>query len=86
MAYINLGSYNIDGSSYSFVNLNLQGKELDLLGENFKYYQHLRYIDLSQNQLKDISDVVYIPHLLTLNASENQIENIDFFNTNPDSL
>ena len=64
-------SKTYDGASYAFTNLNIEEKELEELGETLRAYQHLRNISMAKNQLKDISDVVYIPHLLVLNAGEN---------------
>lgn len=60
-----------DGASYAFTNLVLEEKELEELGESLRSYLHLRVLSLAKNQFKDISDVLYIPNLLTLNASEN---------------
>jgi Leucine-rich repeat (LRR) protein len=66
--------------------LTLEEKELEELGEHLRAYQHLRFLSLSKNQLKDVSDVIYLPFLLTLNASENQIASLDFLTAARDSL
>ncbi|CDW77484.1 leucine-rich repeat-containing protein 23 [Stylonychia lemnae] len=78
--------YVIDGSSYAYVNLNLEEKELQELGDQLRLYQHLRFLNLSKNQLQDLSEVTYLPYLLTLNTSENQINDITFFRNSPNSL
>ena len=75
-----------DGASYAFTNLVLEEKELEELGEGLRSYLHLRVLSLAKNQFKDISDVLYIPNLLTLNASENQIASIEFLTGGRDSL
>eukprot|EP00347_Sterkiella_histriomuscorum_P017186 403350341 len=75
-----------DGSSYAYVNLNLEEKELEELGDHLRLYQHLRFLNLSKNQLKDINEITYLPYLLTLNASENQIQDIGFFESNTEAL
>lgn len=79
-------SKTYDGASYAFTNLIIEEKELEELGETLRGYQHLRNLSLAKNQLKDISEVLYIPHLLVLNASENQIASIDFLSNARDSL
>ena len=72
--YYNLllfSTLQIDGSSYAYVNLNLEEKELEELGDHLRLYHHLRFLNLSKNQLKNISELAYLPYLLTVNASEN---------------
>ena len=66
----------LDGSSYAFVNLNIDEKELEELGDQLRLNQHLRYLSAAKNSFKDITEVTYLPYLLTLNFSENQIEDI----------
>jgi len=75
-----------DGSSYAFTNLTLEEKELEELGESLRNYQHLRFLSLSKNQLKEIAEIIYLPYLLTINAAENQIASIDFLSIAQDSL
>lgn len=64
----------------------LDEKEIEELGEALRSYQHVRFLSIQKNQLKDISEVLHIPHLLTLNASENQVASIDFLTGARDSL
>lgn len=75
-----------DGASYAFTNLTLDEKELEELGDGLRGYQHIRFLSLSKNQLKDFSDITYIPHLLTVNMAENQVASIDFLTGARDSL
>lgn len=75
-----------DCTSYAFTSLNLEEKELEEMGECLRQYQHLRFLSLSKNQLKEVSEVLYIPFMLTLNLSENQIASIDFLSSARDSL
>jgi len=77
---------NIDGSSYAYVKLDLEEKELEELGDSLRLYQHLRYLNLSKNSLKDIQEIVHLPLLLTCNASSNQIEDASFLSSNKESL
>jgi Leucine-rich repeat (LRR) protein len=66
--------------------LVLDEKEIEELGEALRGYAHIRFLSLQKNQIKDISEVLYIPHLLTLNAAENQIASIEFLSGARDSL
>lgn len=69
-----------DGSSFAFVNLDLEGKEVEDLGYELASYQNLRFINLNKNKLTSVSNVIpKIPYLLTLTANNNQIKTIDFF-------
>lgn len=45
MEVINL--FNVDGSSYAMVNLNIKGKEIDDLSDVLRAFQHIRYLDIS---------------------------------------
>jgi Leucine-rich repeat (LRR) protein len=62
---------NVVGDSYAYVNLNVEEKELEELGETLNGFPHLNYLNLSKNSLKDIKEVTCLPNLLTLNASAN---------------
>ena len=77
---------SFDGTTYAFVNLTLEEKEIQELGQLLRSYQHLRNVNLSKNELKDVAEVVHFPHLLNLNLSTNQIANIDFFADLRDTL
>jgi Leucine-rich repeat (LRR) protein len=79
-------SKTYDGASYAFTNLVLDEKEIEELGESLRSYQHIRFLSMQKNQLKDISEILYIPHLLTFNASENQVASIEFLAGARDSL
>ena len=45
-------------------------------------YSHLRYLNLSKNAIKDVREVSKLTYLLDLQASENQIESIEFLSNN----
>ncbi len=61
------------------VRLNLSGKGFDYTDRLLVRFKHLRYLDISKNLLQDISDVLQLPYLLTLNASDNRLSSIDVF-------
>jgi Leucine-rich repeat (LRR) protein len=75
-----------DGSSYAFTNLIIDEKEVEELGEGLRGYQHLRFLSLQKNQIKDVSEIIYLPYLLTLQGNENQIASIEFLTAARDSL
>ena len=61
----------IDGSTYAYVTLNVEEKEVEELGEHLRNYRNLRYLNFSKNSLKDVSEIVHIPYLLTLDINTN---------------
>ena len=69
-----------DGNSVAMMTLDLSGKEVCDMCPELSSYKHLRYIDLSGNKLPAIDDLKKIPHVLTLNASSNEITALDPFN------
>jgi hypothetical protein len=75
-----------DGASYAFTNLVLDEKEIEELGESLRGYQQLRFLSMQKNQLKDVSEIIYLPYLLTLQANENQVASIEFLTAARDSL
>lgn len=75
-----------DGASYAYTNLVLEEKELEELGEALRNYQHLRFLSVSKNQLKDVSEILHLPFLLTFQSAENQVASIDFLSTARDQL
>lgn len=75
-----------DGTSYAFSNLNLEEKEIQELGELLRPYKHLTNVNLSKNDLRDVSEVRHLTYILTLNASTNSVKDISFIEANPDCL
>ena len=39
-------------------------------------YEHLQHINLAKNDIREINVIAHFPHLLTFNASSNQIKSI----------
>lgn len=62
-----------NGLSHAYVRLDVAQKELTDISI-VKNYIHLRYIDLSNNNLKDISALNSLTHLLTLKADFNKLQ------------
>ena len=62
--------------------LNVEGLDIDDIGDSLRKFSHLRFLNLSKNYLRDISDIQFLPNLVSVNASSNLIENVDFLDTN----
>lgn len=75
-----------NGSSYAFTALDLSGKEVQELGAHLRPYGHLLTLNMSNNDIRDISEISNLEYLLQVNAATNQIKDISFFTANPDSL
>mmetsp|Transcript_47257 Transcript_47257/g.34551 ORF Transcript_47257/g.34551 Transcript_47257/m.34551 type:complete len:147 (+) Transcript_47257:135-575(+) len=74
---------NFDGSSYAMINLELKSKEIDELGDVMRLLVNVRYLDISDNLLTDITDVVFLPNLIKLDAQKNFIESLAFLANDP---
>jgi Leucine-rich repeat (LRR) protein len=75
-----------DGLSCVYTSLNLNKQKLEHLGNALLLFKHLRYITLNHNKLTDISFLSKLPHLCTIDASNNLIENIDFLSAEDNSF
>jgi len=58
--------------------LILEEKEIQELGVVLEPYVHLINVNLSKNDIRDVSTVLNMPSLVNLNASTNQIASIMF--------
>ena len=63
-----------------------QDPPLQELGPDIEQYQHLRSISLVKNELTAVHEIAKLPYILTINTSENQIANIDFFGTEKEAF
>jgi Leucine-rich repeat (LRR) protein len=77
---------NTDGLSYAYICLKLEEKELDDIGEDIGSYIHLRDINLSQNKFTQIDPIRHIPHLVNLDASKNEITDVNVLFSEPEKL
>lgn len=78
-------SRTADGSGYAFTRLTCCGKGVTTLPDKLQLYVHLRYIDISGNKIGDIAPFSKLPHVLTLNAAGNNIEDISCLSS-PEAL
>lgn len=74
---------NLDGKSYAYSTLNLEEKEIQELEDLLKPYVHLSNLNLSKNDIRDISCVADLPNLLSLTANTCAINSLDFMAANP---
>ncbi|CEL93479.1 unnamed protein product [Vitrella brassicaformis CCMP3155] len=70
-------SKTVDGSGYAFARLDCSGKEVSSLAEAVGDYTHIRFVQMSNNQIKDITPVSRLPHVLSLNCSQNGITQLE---------
>lgn len=66
----------------AYTRLNLSEKELERLFPVILRYKETRFLDVNTNSIPDISLVDGFENLSWLNASKNQIANIDMFSGN----
>jgi len=59
--------------------LEVIGQELEILPETLGTYQHLRYINLSNNKLSNVEVLWEIPHILKLELQKNSISSLEVF-------
>ena len=78
----------VDGSSYAFTCLNLAEQESPIqdLGELLRPYEHIQDLNISKNEVEDISTITAYNYLLVLDASTNAVASIGFLENSPDSL
>lgn len=56
------------------------GKNVQDLTDVLGIYKHLRDVNLSSNDIKDVSEVARLDYLVNLQASNNKIGSVRFFN------
>ncbi|KAM4603211.1 LOW QUALITY PROTEIN: leucine-rich repeat-containing protein 23-like [Discoglossus pictus] len=62
-----------NGLAHAFIKLDIKDRELtDIYLQSFV---HLRYVDLSQNSLREVSPLAGMTHLLSLRVDQNQLLN-----------
>lgn len=65
-----------DGLSHAFVKMSLNGNELTSI-EAASTYEHVRFVDVSENKIKSLSPLSSLEFLITIDAHGNQIEQVD---------
>jgi len=63
----------LDGSTIAYTDLNLEGLNLDGLGDQMTDFEHLRNLNLNKNKLDSIDKLRNLKYLQTLEARDNFI-------------
>merc|ERR1719436_1940805 len=71
------------GGDFAFARLDCSGRELTDLGNKVEDYKQLKHVVLSSNKLTDISKIAQLPHVLTLNADNNEVTSLACLAENP---
>lgn len=64
------------GLGFAFTRLDCSNKELTDLGNKVEDYTQLRHVILSGNKLNNIDAVTKLPHLLTLQLDNNEVNSL----------
>jgi Leucine-rich repeat (LRR) protein len=67
----------VGGGGFAFTKLDCSNKEITDLGNKVDAYKQLRHVILSQNKITDLTAIMKLPHLLTLQADENAVNQLD---------
>jgi Leucine-rich repeat (LRR) protein len=67
----------VDGTSVAMTKLQLPGMKLGDV-TSISLLNHVRHIDISSNFITDLSPLYGLEHLLSINASNNKIETVEF--------
>jgi len=62
-----------NGLAHAYVRLDIRQKEITDISI-LKHFIHLRYIDISNNKIKDLSSLGYLSQILTLKADQNLLK------------
>lgn len=71
-------SKTADNSSYAYVHLNASEKEIENVYEALQFYPHVRYLNLSTNQIKEVPHIEKMHSLLLAELQSNTIESALF--------
>ena len=72
-----------DGLSYAYTEIDLKEKEIDDLGTDIDNFTQILDFNASTNKLPNINCVKNMPYIIRIDASVNEIKDMDVFN-NPE--
>ena len=72
-----------DGLSYAYTEIDLKEKEIDDLGTDIDNFTQILNFNVSTNKLPNINCVKNMPYVIRIDASVNEIKDMDVFN-NPE--
>ena len=49
-------------------------------------FQHLQNVNLSKNDIRDVSEVMHLPYILNINANTNSVRDMKFFEMHSGSM
>lgn len=68
-----------DGSSVSFIKLDLENKELDIPSPLLSNYKHLRYMNLANNHFEQLDVLTSLQFLIKLDLKGNRLSSLSLF-------
>ena len=63
----------LDGDGYAFSKLDVSGKGIDSLGSSLPRFQHVRYLNLADNAVTDLTPAAGMYSLLAVDAKNNKL-------------
>lgn len=72
-----------DRKNYAFTRLEMVGQNIKTLEGEIAAYPELRYVNLSSNELLDLSPLSVLPSLLSLQVSNNHLSSLNTFLATP---
>ena len=69
-----------DGLSYAYTEIDLREQEIDDLGKDINNFTQIRDFNVSTNRITHINCVGYMPYLIRIDASVNEIKEISCLN------
>ncbi|SOV78311.1 leucine-rich repeat protein [Plasmodium sp. gorilla clade G3] len=66
----------LNGEGYAYSNLTCRKKDIDFIPKSIIKYIHLKYINLSHNNINDLIHLYVLPNLIFLDVSYNMLKEI----------
>ncbi|ETW35721.1 hypothetical protein PFTANZ_03593 [Plasmodium falciparum Tanzania (2000708)] len=66
----------LDGEGYAYSNLTCRKKGIDFIPKSITRYIHLKYINLSHNNINDLVHLYFLPNIIFLDVSYNMLKEI----------
>ena len=63
----------LDGATYAFTDLTVEGKGLRTLGDRINDYEHLRNLNVNNNRFENVDKLRALKYMQTLTACNNEI-------------
>lgn len=77
--YLSNFDYTPDRESMQYLNLILANKRIEALNNSILEAKHVQFLDLSNNNIVDISILAQFPNVVKLNVSKNKVKTISVF-------